>query len=446
MSVASTRAVLRPVDDSGEIQWQPIIAVLLVAGLGFFVDVYDIVLFMLVRIPSLISLGLSEKESLHTGIMVLNLQMAGMMIGGLAWGVLGDKKGRRSVLFGSILLYSVATLLNGFATTVPVYAALRFLTGMGLAGEVGAAMTIAAEVMPARYRGYGTGAIAGFAVLGAIAASVVSNVLPWRITYITAGFAGLLLLLLRMSMKETDLFRKAQSMPAAERGSLLLLCDRRRLLRLLRCMLAGAPNWFVIGILVTFAPEICSSTGHGALVNVSGVLICYCIGEATGEVVCGMVTQLLHSRRKAIGLFVFCSFITAMLMLHCSAQAYQWLCIPAGIFGGFWGVVVTSASEQFGTNMRSTTTTLTPNLIRSTTIPMTLLFGSLVATFGASTSALLTGLLCYACSAIALLFMEETFAKDLDFVESNGYQPILAKKPIGQCKKNQADLLVQDAN
>ena len=185
-----------------------IIPILLIAGLGFLVDVYDIVLFAVVRIPSLESLGVAPQNSLAAGVLLLNMQMAGMIVGGLLWGILGDKKGRKSVLFGSILLYSLANLANGFVSSVPIYWLLRFLAGVGLAGEVGAAMTIAAEVTPARYRAYGTAAVAGLGVFGAVLASFIGGVLPWRIAFGTAGIAGLLLLLARMSMRETPLFRR----------------------------------------------------------------------------------------------------------------------------------------------------------------------------------------------------------------------------------------------
>ncbi len=391
---------------------------LFIAGLGFFVDVYDIVLFLVVRIPSLSSIGVASSDLMAKGLLLLNMQMAGMMVGGVLWGILGDKKGRKSVLFGSILLYSIATLLNGLVHSVPGYAILRFLAGVGLAGEVGAAMTIAAEVTPKKYRGYGTAAVAGLGVAGELLASYVGGVLPWRMAFITAGVGGLVLLLARMSLKETALFEKAAKNLSVQRGNLgLFLKDKKRIWRLLRCVMAAVPLWFALGILVPFAPEIIGNKSNIA-VNVAAIVLSYAIGETSGEVVSGVVSQLVHSRRLALFLFLFGAFCSLIALLKGPPQMYAIFCFPLGFSVGSWSVVVTTAAEQFGTNLRSTATTLVPNLVRGSTIPLSLIFGFLATTFGASNAAMITGCLCILCAGLSIAFMDETFGKDLDFIES----------------------------
>jgi MFS family permease len=395
-----------------------VIPILLIAGLGFLVDVYDIVLFAVVRLPSLVSLGVYPQDSLPAGVFLLNMQMSGMIVGGLIWGILGDKKGRKSVLFGSILLYSLANLANGFVTDVPMYCVLRFLAGVGLAGEVGAAMTIAAEVTPRKHRAYGTAAVAALGVFGAVLASYIGGVLPWRVAFVTAGIAGLLLLLARMSMRETALFSKLAYNDRLERGSLRLLLRKDRLLRLTRCVLAAVPLWFAIGVVVSFAPEIRGSAGGTIAISIAAVALSYSLGETLGEVVCGILSQLLRSRKRAILVFIFGALVSAALVLNSPPQFYALLCLPLGFFVGNWGVVVTSTAEQFGTNLRSTATTLVPNLVRASAIPITVLFSSLSPICGPVVSAMITGGLCFAGAIVSVLMMEETFAKDIDFVET----------------------------
>lgn len=395
-----------------------IMLILLIAGLGFLVDVYDMVIFAVVRISSLLSLGVAQQDSLSTGVFLLNMQMAGMMVGGLLWGILGDKKGRKSVLFGSIVLYSLANFFNGFVTDVSQYCLLRFLAGVGLAGEVGAAMTIAAEVTPRKYRAYGTAAVAGLGVFGAVLASLVGGILTWRMAFITAGIAGLFLLLARMSMKETPLFSKIVENDSLERGSIkLLFLNKDRTLRLLRCVLAAVPLWFVLGVIVSFAPEIRGGVGSNIVISVAAVALFYSIGETIGEVISGILSQILHSRKSAMLIFLAGAFISMMFVLFGPPKYYGLFCMPLGFFVGSWSVVVTSAAEQFGTNLRATATTLVPNLVRASVIPVTTLFGILTAACGPIISAMITGCVCFLCAVVSILLMEETYGKDLDFVE-----------------------------
>jgi MFS family permease len=392
-----------------------IIPILLIAGLGFLVDVYDIVLFAVVRIPSLESLGVAAQSSLATGVFLLNMQMAGMIVGGILWGILGDKQGRKSVLFGSILLYSLANLANGFVTGVPMYCFLRFLAGVGLAGEVGAAMTIAAEVTPRQHRAYGTAAVAGLGVFGAVLASFVGGILPWRIAFITAGMVGLLLLLARMTMKETPLFSKIMDDHRLERGNIRLFFQKDRALKLVRCVFAAVPLWFVVGVIVSFAPELHRGT---LAVSVAAVALFYSFGETFGEVASGILSQILRSRKRAMLIFVFGALVCAALVLNGPRQLYGLLCLPLGFFIGYWSVVVTSTAEQFGTNLRSTATTLVPNLVRASAIPITVLFSHLSSMCAPITAAMITGGLCFIGAVVSIILMDETFGKDIDFVET----------------------------
>jgi MFS family permease len=392
---------------------------LMIAGLGFMVDVYDVIIFAVVRISSLQSLGVPKEQLLSTGVFLLNMQLTGMVIGGVIWGVLGDKKGRRAALFGSIILYSIANLFNAGVQHVEVYAFLRFLAGIGLAGEIGAAMTIAAEVTPAKYRAYGTAVVAGMGVFGSIIASAVGDLMPWRVAFLTCGLIGTVLLFVRLHMKETAHFDKIKNEKNVQRGSLrLLFSSRDRVLRATRCVLAAVPIWFVFGVLVSFAPEVDGSHGATGTISIAQVALSYSFGETTGEVCSGIVSQLLKSRRKAMLLFVSGSTLCTIILFAAPASLYAWICFPLGIFVGVWSVVVTSAAEQFGTNLRSTATTLIPNMVRASVIPITTAFSYLSPYIGASKAACLIGMLCYALAFLSISQMKETFGQDLDFLET----------------------------
>lgn len=382
------------------------------------VDVYDVIIFAVVRISSLTSLGVPSTELLDTGVLLLNMQLGGMVIGGLIWGVLGDKKGRRAALFGSILLYSIANLINAYVQSVEVYAILRFIAGIGLAGEIGAAMTIAAEVTPPRHRAYGTATVAGMGVFGSIIASGVGELMPWRTAFLSCAILGFLLLFARLGLKETFHFSKIKDESSVVRGSLtLLFSSRDRILRALRCVLAAVPIWYVFGVLVSFAPEVCGAHGAKGAVSIAQVALIYSFGETTGEVGCGIVSQILRSRRKTMFIFVTGSTLCTLILFAAPAEWYSWICLPLGVFVGVWSVVITSAAEQFGTNLRATATTLVPNMVRASAIPITIAFSALSQHLGASKAALSVGMVCFILAYISIWRMEETFGRDLDFVE-----------------------------
>lgn len=393
---------------------------MLVAALGYMVDMYDLFLFSIVRVPSLTEIGIPEDQLLDKGVYLLNLQMAGLLIGGLVWGILGDKRGRLSVLFGSILIYSLANIGNGFVTTMEQYAVLRFIAGFGLAGELGAGVTLVSEVLPKAIRGLGTTLVATMGLLGSIAAYFVQNIFAWRASYIVGGVLGLLLLVMRVSVLESGMFAKTKDRHTA-RGSLsLLFSNRSRALKYLQSILIGLPIWFVVGILVNFSFEFGKAFNISEPVNVGKAVMLTFTGQVAGDIISGLLSQYLQSRKKVIGLFVVSSLIMVLIFLlvpMSSAAMVYTLCLFLGLFNGYWTLFVTVAAELFGTNLRATVATTVPNFVRASVIPLAWMFRSLTPQFGMIYSALIAGLLAFAIALIALWFLEETFSKDLDYIE-----------------------------
>lgn len=393
----------------------------MVAALGYFVDIYDLVLFSIVRVASLKSLGVPDDKILEVGVFLLNRQMTGMLIGGLLWGILGDKRGRISVLFGSIALYSVANIANAFVTGVESYGWLRLLAGIGLAGELGAAITLVSETMPKETRGFGTSFVAGFGVSGAMLAAVIGQNFDWKVAYIVGGVLGLLLLILRMRLLESGMFDAVRKANVAKRGDFFMLFSSgERLTKYLSCILIGVPIWFVIAILVSLSPEICKELGVTGPVSAgSGILWCY-FGLVFGDIGSGLISQKMKSRKKVVF-----AFITATLMgivgylnaRNVSPEVIYLLCFLLGCAVGYWALFVTIAAEQFGTNVRATVTTTAPNFVRGSVVLVTMLFQALKGNNGLVMSALWVGLGCVAIAYLALWRLGETFGKDLNYVE-----------------------------
>lgn len=393
----------------------------LVAALGYFVDIYDLVLFSIVRVASLRGIGVPEAELLDAGVMLLNMQMGGMLLGGLLWGVLGDKRGRISVLFGSIFLYSAANVANGLVSSLQAYALLRLLAGIGLAGELGAGITLVAEIMPRETRGYGTATVAAVGILGAIVAALVGDLFEWRIAYFVGGGLGLGLLVLRIGIFESGLFQ-GLSGKHVERGNfLLLLRQRERRARYLSIILIGVPIWYVVGILVTFSPEIGRAMGMPVPPEAgSAIMFCY-IGLAIGDLGSGVLSQRLKSRKRVVALsllLTLCSVALYFSLAATSLTVFYAICWLLGIATGYWAVFVTMASEQFGTNIRATATTTAPNFVRGAVVLLTLAFQALKPVLGVSGSALVVGVSTLIVAFVALRSLDETYARDLDYVES----------------------------
>ena len=393
-----------------------------VAALGYFVDIYDLILFSIVRVPSLTDLGLSEALITSKGLFLLNLQMFGMLIGGILFGILGDRKGRLSVLFGSIFLYSVANILNGYVQTVQQYEILRFIAGVGLAGELGAGVTLVAEMMPKDKRGYGTTIIASVGISGALLAWWMATQFNWRVAYFAGGGMGLLLLLLRVGVLESGLFKTLKETGhSITRGDFLsLFTHPSRLRRFINGILIGAPLWYVVGILITLSPEF--SKALGGLEPVSaGKSVFYSYGGLVfGDIVAGLISQKLKSRKKVILAFLIAttvSVITFFRLRELTADQFYALTFIMGFCVGYWVLFVTVAAEQFGTNLRATVATSTPNFVRGSLVIISLLFTSLKSSMGLLPAGLTTGLITLALSFLGLYFIDETFHKDLDYVE-----------------------------
>ncbi len=392
----------------------------LVAALGYLVDMYDLFLFSIVRVDSLSELGLSGDQLLENGVTLLNLQMAGLLIGGLFWGILGDKKGRLSVLFGSILIYSLANIANGFVQTFEQYAWLRFIAGVGLAGELGAGITLVSEILPKKIRGYGTTLVATMGVLGAILAYVIAEIFDWRASYWIGGVLGLLLLIMRIRVFESGLFKKSISKKVQRGNVMMLFNNRERFLRYLKSIVIGFPIWFVVGVLITFSPELAKAIGVIEPIEAGVAVLLSFAAQAVGNVVSGVLSQYTQSRRKIIGLFIILSFFfTALYLLlpTTSVTGFYILCILLGFSNGYWTLFITVAAELFGTNLRATVATTVPNFVRGAVIPITTLFLLMRSGVGIIYSALIVGAVTTILALWALRTLPETFHKDLDYYE-----------------------------
>lgn len=393
----------------------------IVAALGYFVDIYDLVLFSIVRVPSLKSLGLTGRELIDNGVFLLNMQMAGMLLGGIIWGVMGDRKGRLKIMFGSIFLYSIANIANGMVSSLPAYAGLRFVAGIGLAGELGAGVTLVSEVLHRSIRGYGTMLVASIGVTGAILANLVASTYDWRNAFYIGGVLGLVLLIARISVAESGMFRAMEKRTGVSRGNMLaLFTDRDRFFRYLNSILIGVPIWFVVGILITFSPEFARVLGTtGPISAGNAVMYCY-LGLVFGDLTSGLLSQLLKSRKKVVLLYMLLTIACiAVYFLQGSKSPsfFYWVCLALGFAVGYWAVFVTVAAEQFGTNLRATVATTVPNFVRGMVVPITLLFQLFRSFFSLEASALTVGAICLAAGFAALASLQETFHKDLDYFE-----------------------------
>jgi putative MFS transporter len=393
-----------------------------VSALGFFVDVYDLLLFGIVRQPSLQSLNLSPQEIIAQGEWILSVQMVGLLIGGILWGIVGDKKGRLKVLFGSILLYSIANLLNGMVNSLPQYYVLRFIAGVGLAGELGAGITLVSEILPKEKRGIASAMIASFGILGAVTAFLVYNVFgDWRLCYYVGGGMGLLLLILRVSVFESGLYKQMQS-TKIERGNFLMFFNNReRFFRYLKCILIGLPAWFIIGVLVSFPDKFTDEFGIQGVKPATAIVFQY-MAIAFGDLSAGLLSQKLRSRKKA--LFVFYGitiFFSALYFLQYggSVMGFYLICAGLGFGTGFSVVYITMSAEQFGTNLRASAAISIPNMVRGAYPLIVLLFNFMGNISGSNvTGGWITGVILMGIAIIAAASTEETFGRDLDFVES----------------------------
>ena len=392
----------------------------LVAALGYLVDMYDLFLFSIVRVPSLRSLNLPPEKITEDGILLLNLQMAGLLIGGIVWGILGDKKGRLSVLFGSILIYSLANIGNGFVNSVAAYAVLRFIAGFGLAGELGAGMTMVTEILPARIRGYGATLVATLGVCGALLAYLVSYLFDWRTSYFIGGGLGLLLMMMRVKVFESGIFLKLKEKHVKRGDIWMLFNNKTRLLKYLTRIVIGMPIWFVVGILITFSPEFGKAMHFDQPVDAGKAVLFAFAAQVAGNLVTGTFSQYLQSRKKVILIFILLSFgfvLIYLLVPFRDITMLYILCACLGFCSGYWTLFITVAAELFGSNLRATVATTVPNFVRGTIIPLTFLFAWTKNIAGTIYGALIVAILTYVLAVLALFYLEETFKKDLNYTE-----------------------------
>jgi MFS family permease len=407
-------------------------APVIVAALGYFVDIYDLILFSVVRVPSLTALGLDADGAKKVGLHLLDLQMYGMLAGGVLWGVLGDRRGRMAILFGSIILYSLANLLNagvGLSATVdgilsPIrqYEILRLVAGIGLAGELGAGITLVAEALPVRLRGLGTMVVAAVGVAGATLAYTVADHADWRIAYAVGGVMGFALLGLRWFAHESRMFTAMDHgrETVAAGNFLALFTSWDRLGRYLLCIGIGVPTWFVVAILVSLAPEMGRTLGVTAPVTGGGAIFWCYLGLVVGDFASGALSQLLRSRRKAIAAFLLLSGMVWGVYLTRygdTPRTFYAICFAVGIGVGYWALFVTVAAEQFGTNLRATAATTVPNMVRGLVPLFTALYRHLEGPLGALGGAALIGAGALAIALFSVWAMRETFASDLDYAE-----------------------------
>ena len=391
----------------------------LVASLGYFVDIYDLLIFSIVRKSSLLDIGVSANDVLPKGLFIINVQMFGLLLGGILWGVLGDKLGRIKVLFGSILLYSIANFANGFVHDVNTYAVIRFIAGIGLAGELGAGITLVSETLSKEKRGWGTTIVAVIGLFGAAAAVMVAKY-GWRNAYFVGGGLGIVLLLLRLGTFESGMFKNIEQTEVSKGNFFMLFSNWARFKKYLYCILIGAPLWYVVGVLVTLSPEFGKALGAKGTLDAGTGILCTYIGISVGGIFAGILSQVTKSRKLTMLIFLILSAISAVAYLSdfgITNQQFIWLCFFMGCAVGYWATFVTIASEQFGTNIRSTVTTTVPNFVRGSLIPINIAFAALKGSYGMITAGYIMMAILTVIALFSLSQLKETFGKDLNYVE-----------------------------
>lgn len=392
----------------------------LVAALGYFVDIYDLLLFSFIRVKSLGSLGLKPSEVSVQGMYVISIQMYGLLIGGILWGTLGDKKGRLSVLFSSIVLYSLANIANGLVQTVDQYALARFVAGIGLAGELGAGITLVSELIPKEKRGIATSMVAGIGLTGAVFAYFISKSFDWRICYFIGGGLGFFLLLLRVSVFESGMYKTMHGTAVQKGNFFMFFTNVQRFKKYLFSILIGLPTWYVIGVLITFSNDFGKELHLSAPVDPARSVLYAYIAIAIGDFLIGLVSHWFRSRKKALYLFYVITVISLILFFRQGGgtdNGMYAICALMGFGTGFWAIFVTMAAEQFGTNLRATAATTVPNIVRGFLPVIIIVFHWLQRSNTYLNAAAITGAIVMTISIIAVLLVPETFHKDLDYLE-----------------------------
>lgn len=398
---------------------------IIVAALGYFVDIYDLMLFTIVKKVSMLAVGSTDATILADSTKVINWQMVGLLLGGIVWGILGDKKGRLSVLFGSIILYSVANFITGFVHTVNQYATCRFIAGLGLAGELGAGITLVSELLPQRKRGIGTSMVAGIGLFGAVAAYFTYRLTDdWRLCYKIGGLLGIVLLFLRVKVAESGMFSQVKEQKDIVKGNFLMFfTNANRFKKYVVAILIGLPTWYVIGILVNQSDRF-GKAMFGSVKIDSGRAIMFAYAAiAVGDIVVGFVCQYFKSRKKGLLLFYVLTVLFLLLFFsgyNNSDSSMYTYCTLLGFSTGFWAIFVTMGAEQFGTNLRATAATTIPNMVRGALPLINIMFLDLFQKswgWPIIKSGMVTGLVVMTIAFIAFYFTEETYHKDLNYIE-----------------------------
>jgi MFS family permease len=399
----------------------------IVAALGYFVDIYDLLLFSITRVPSLKSIGLADDMILSQGEGIIMWQMGGLLIGGIIWGMMGDKKGRLSVLFGSIILYSLANIANGFIQTPEQFKIVRFIAGLGLAGELGAGITLVSELIPKEKRGIATSMVAGIGLTGAVVAFIMKQNFDWRTCYFIGGGLGLLLLLLRISVFESGMFHEIKKMNVQRGNFFMLFNNKERFRKYIFSIFIGLPTWFVIGVLVTFSKEFGEKFGIREKIDAGKAIMYAYAAISVGDILIGFISQWLRSRKKALFLFYIITAIFMVLFFTAqwngSAEKMYWICAGLGFGTGFWAIFVTMGAEQFGTNLRATAATTIPNMVRGMlTIFILPLFKWLrgIEGVGYINGGIYAAIIIMVITIFSAIMTKETFNKDLNYVEVDG--------------------------
>ena len=399
----------------------------IVAALGYFVDIYDLQLFNIVSKSSLLGIGITDPSAIEKYDYILFLwQMSGMLVGGLIWGWLGDTRGRKKILFGSIILYSLANIANAFVINIEMYSAVRFIAGLGLAGELGAAITLVSEIMDKEKRGYGTMVIVTMGALGAIAAVYFSKLTlsfspfqSWQNAYLMGGLLGLLLLTLRIGTFESQIFH--QHSQSVKRGNFFhLFQNKERAVRYLSCIAVGIPVWYSVGILIKFSQHFSKHNGTQSSIDIPTAIVFTYLGLSIGDLLSSLISQWLRSRKKTIFLYLICAAIFTLAFLFgkgWSAHTFYLLCFLIGIGSGYWALFVSMSAELFGTNVRALVASTTPNFVRGSTVPLVLSFKFLEVHWGITWAALGLGIASFGIAFWGLKNLKESFGKDLNFIE-----------------------------
>jgi putative MFS transporter len=397
----------------------------IVGALGYFVDIYDLLLFSIIRKQSLVDLGVTGNAVTTVGENILSIQMVGLLIGGIIWGVMGDKKGRLSVLFGSIILYSIANIVNGMVTDTTQYAIVRFIAGIGLAGELGAGITLVSESLSKEKRGIGTALVAGLGLTGAVVAYFISQEFDWRICYYIGGALGIVLLLLRVSVYESGMFQQLKKTSVMRGDFLMFFNDRQRFKKYMMSILIGLPTWYVIGVLITFSDQFGKEFGITDTIKPGKAVMFAYAAISIGDVLIGLISQWMRSRKKALYLFYGITILFTILFFlqRGGSTEMYWICAGLGFGTGFWAIFVTMAAEQFGTNLRATAATTVPNMVRGALPLIILLFKFLRDYMSYVQAGIITGIVVMIVGIIAVALTHETFGKDLNYVEGDEVVP-----------------------